>query len=571
MDLIERLRRVPLFQRLSEEHLRLLAEICEERTVPAGTVLCRQADLGATLFIVDRGEAIVHRVNEQGLRRPVGVIHAGEAFGLTSLFLGEPRDATVTALTEMHLWLIQRPAFAQLLAREPRLRRELLIPERILARLRAPRYPWLEPGELVIHHTRRHWVVFARSIAFLTFIVVAYLVLMSALQRATHALNLALQLLPVFFLYGLDLLWHWVDWRNEYFAVTTRRITHRERVALLYESRDEAPLDRIQNLNVQRGFWGSLFSYGTLTVQTAAQAGTMIFDFIPAPDKMAEAVFEQLDRARATRRAAERQLIREELGQHLNLETSAALAEMEAQGQPVDYVEEAAETPEIHPGKIVQVLTWMSQMGFLPQTRIETPDTVTWRKHWLFLIGDVITPLLLCLVMGVLTILALLGQFRFITSVFPYFTLITLFFALFGAGWFWWESTDWGNDLYIVTNERIIDMEKRPLFFAEQRREASLGVIQNVSLKIPNIIAGVFNFGDVVVQTAGAGEFTFDGVPNPREVQREIFRRMEAYREAQREKEAARRRAEMAEWFGVYDELRRQGQGQGETPPPTSP
>mgnify|MGYP003862854437 CR=1 FL=1 len=159
--------------------------------------------------------------------------------------------------------------------------------------------------------------------------------------------------------------------------------------------------------------------------------------------------------------------------------------------------------------------------------------------------------------MGVLTILALLGQFRFITSVFPYFTLITLFFALFGAGWFWWESTDWGNDLYIVTNERIIDMEKRPLFFAEQRREASLGVIQNVSLKIPNIIAVVFNFGDVVVQTAGAGEFTFDGVPNPREVQREIFRRMEAYREAQREKEAARRSAAITRVRGRCSSNRR--------------
>jgi len=58
------------------------------------------------------------------------------------------------------------------------------------------------------------------------------------------------------------------------------------------------------------------------------------------------------------------------------------------------------------------------------------------------------------------------------------------------------------------------------------------------------------------VQTAGSDEFTFDKVPNPRDVQRVIFRRMEAYRAAQREEESAHRRAEMAEWFSVYHELR---------------
>ena len=168
MDLIERLAGVPLFRAVSEDHLRLVAAICHGRTVAAGTRLSRQADLGATFFILDTGEAIIHRVNEHGLQRPVGMIRAGESYGTTSLFMSGPRDVTITAVTETRLWTITRDDFHRLLAGHPRLRRELSIPEELQAKLRAPRYPWLEPGEVVVYHTRRHRIAFVQSMLFST-------------------------------------------------------------------------------------------------------------------------------------------------------------------------------------------------------------------------------------------------------------------------------------------------------------------------------------------------------------------------------------------------------------------
>ncbi|MBM3188640.1 MAG: cyclic nucleotide-binding domain-containing protein, partial [Chloroflexi bacterium] len=94
LDLIEHLRRAPVFSRMSEWHLDLVAGICDVHVVPAGTRLCRQADLGALFFLIESGEAVLHRVDERGLQRPVGLVRAGDSFGTTSLFLGEPRDAT---------------------------------------------------------------------------------------------------------------------------------------------------------------------------------------------------------------------------------------------------------------------------------------------------------------------------------------------------------------------------------------------------------------------------------------------------------------------------------------------
>jgi uncharacterized membrane protein YdbT with pleckstrin-like domain len=127
----------------------------------------------------------------------------------------------------------------------------------------------------------------------------------------------------------------------------------------------------------------------------------------------------------------------------------------------------------------------------------------------------------------------------------------------------WWLVEDWRNDLYIVTDHLIIDVEKRPLSIREERREATLDRIVNLSLQQQGFLASILNYGDVLIQTAGAtGDFTFDGVSNPAAVQREIFRRLEDYNDEQRRRERAQRKAELSTWFQVYHEI-----NQGEEPP----
>jgi len=541
---------------MSEWHLDLVAGICDVHVVPAGTRLCRQADLGALFFLIESGEAVLHRVDERGLQRPVGLVRAGDSFGTTSLFLGEPRDATAMATTETHVWTIRRADFQRLLDDYPSLRRELLIPQEILDKLRAPRYPWLGPGELVVYHCLRHWVVFLQTISFSTFTYATFLGLIAWLAMDT-ALSSYGVVIPATALYLLLLLWHWANWRNDYFAVTNYRITHRERVAFLYESRREAPIDRVQNMNAVSSFLGRLVGYGDLTIETAAAAGTIRFDRIPAPEKMSQAIWDQLARAQATRRAAQRHLIREALANQLGLEAGEPL--------PLDYLDEAP-TPEVRPGRLTRLLMWLAEREIIPRTRIVTEDSVTWRKHWVFLAADVMLPLALSVTLMVLTVLAFFGIPREAIALFPLYPFVSLFGTVIALGWLWWQYSDWENDLYILTNERIIDVEKRPLFFSEQRREASLGVIQNAHLEMPNVLASLFNYGDVIVQTAGAGDFTFHRVANPREVQQEIFERMRAYRLAMEEREAARRRTELAEWFSVYEELNKRQAEQAERP-----
>ncbi|NLG26706.1 MAG: cyclic nucleotide-binding domain-containing protein [Chloroflexi bacterium] len=556
MDLIDQLLRVPLFQQLPLEALQLLAGICDEREVRTGTVLARQADIGAHFHLISAGEAIVHRINDQGLRRPVGSLRAGDYFGVTSLFVGEPRDATVTASTDMRYWVISRAAFDGLLQSHPEIHSDLIIPADVLDKLRAPRYPWLNAGELVVYHCRRHILVLVQRLLPITLLFgLACALVIVPVTLGWLGSGLLRLLILLALAYATLVVWRVFDWRNDHFLVTTHRVTHRERVAFVYESREEIPIDRVQNINVERRFLGSVFGFGTLTIETAARMGKLLFAHIPHPDHMREIILQQLERARATRRAAERLAIRSELVSSLNLHAAPASVEGANNGEQPMVALSLAETPATEPGAFVRALNQLSELGFLPRTRIETEESITWRKHWLFLLREAMPPMLLGLLFGVLTVLGLFGLPTFLHDRASWFWLVTLGAAVVSLGRFWWGTADWANDEYIVTDERIIDIEKRPLFFSEQRREAPLGMIQNISLRMPNMLAAIFNYGDVVVQTAGSESFTFERVPNPSDVQREIFRRMDTYREAERQRESALRRAEMAEWFSIYQEV----------------
>jgi len=558
MELITLLQGVPLFRLLSDDQLDLVAGIGEEQVVAPGATLCRQADPGARLFLIESGEAIVHHIDDQGFRRPVGMVRAGKSFGTTSLLLGETRDATITAVTKMRLWTLKRDDFEQLLTQHPKLWRALSIPEEIMAKLRAPHYTWVEPGEIVAYHSRRHWMVFVRWIFVPTLAALALVLSLTAFKslfptwpRMTWAHMLILAI------YILAFIWGWVDWRNDHFIVSSRRIAHSER-SPFRQAREEAPIERVQSVNVRRRLLGGLLGYGDLTITTAAKVGDIHCDRIPHPEKMREAIFAQIARLHATRRAAQRHLIRDELTSRINLESPEPLAGGSSSEQgPIDHVEEI-ESRQVRPSKLGEVLGRLAAIGVIPRTRIETPESVTWRKHWVFLALSVMPSLLLGIALGIATYLGFSGRPHGLATRLPHYPYVTLFLALLAIARLWWRFADWANDLYIVTRERIIDIEKHPLFFAQERREASLAMIQNVSLRIPNPIARMLHYGYVLVQTAGSGDFTFDGVSNPRAVQREIFQRIESYREMRRKKEASRRRAEIGEWFTVYDSLRHQ-------------
>lgn len=67
-----------------------------------------------------------------------------------------------------------------------------------------------------------------------------------------------------------------------------------------------------------------------------------------------------------------------------------------------------------------------------------------------------------------------------------FFALGVMVPAILGA---LWEYGVWGGDIYKLTDERIIDIERLPFGLREKKRESELDRIQDIDVDIPNILA----------------------------------------------------------------------------------
>lgn len=84
------------------------------------------------------------------------------------------------------------------------------------------------------------------------------------------------------------------------------------------------------------------------------------------------------------------------------------------------------------------------------------------------------------------------------------------------------------NEL-VVTNENIIQVLQFSLF-SNQTSQLNLAKIQDVSVDTNGILASIFNFGTIDIETAGeASNFRFRYAPNPNKVAKLIIEAHEAY------------------------------------------
>lgn len=78
-------------------------------------------------------------------------------------------------------------------------------------------------------------------------------------------------------------------------------------------------------------------------------------------------------------------------------------------------------------------------------------------------------------------------------------------------------------DIWIVTNDRIIDIHQHGLF-ARTIAELDLFRVQDVTSECHGLFATVFDYGNVYIQTAGEKErFTFFNVPEPHKIREAII------------------------------------------------
>ena len=330
-----------------------------------------------------------------------------------------------------------------------------------------------------------------------------------------------------------------VDWRDDAYLVTDRRVVSDERLMIIHKTRAEAPLKRIRAVEVTQGTIAHIFGYGDVFIQ--AFAGQVVFRNVANPRAVREVILDSAQRVRDETRVVDKQTIAETLRGGLGLQSVTP-------GYPaIRPVTSAPEQPEDS-----TVLTALHYL--FPRIRERRGTAVTWRKHPLRLIQRLAGGLLGIVFMSFVAISGPDSAPIFV-GLLPWDAFPILGYGIF-AFWAWYQFEDWRADVYTLTSERLIDSEKKPLLGRLTQRSAPIESVLNVSYSRPGIVANLFNYGTVIVETGGeAGRLTFDWVGNPLSVQQEIFLRLEEHFDQPEDEEAQQRQREIADWLTTYSDI----------------
>jgi voltage-gated potassium channel len=117
---VARLREVPLFSECSKRDLEEIAAIADELHLPAGRTLIEEGATGREFVVVLDGTVEVTR-NGRRVRQT-----GGPFFGEAALLTGAPRNASVTAASDVQALVITDRAFDRLLRDQPTIQRKIL-------------------------------------------------------------------------------------------------------------------------------------------------------------------------------------------------------------------------------------------------------------------------------------------------------------------------------------------------------------------------------------------------------------------------------------------------------------
>ena len=394
-----------------------------------------------------------------------------------------------------------------------------------------PRFAEQREDETVLVDTRRHVWAFLRT-AWLPIVLLTAMWL-AATQVQAQTLQLGLLGLSLL-LPGVALVYFYLEWRNDSVIVTDQRIIRINRTILTMQRQiAQVGMESVHEINFEipsGDIFARLLRYGTVIVKTAGAQGNLQLDLMPQPERLQQLVL-------ATRKGYDEQQAQRH-GKMVRAEMQRWLA-----GESTDDEFRAQETSNQPPRPV------RGSNGYL-SARIEMSNgDIVYRKHISVWLRHTIIPLAVIfasLAALVLTFALVAPEMRVVTF------SIAMAALLIGSLAYYWLDWDWRNDIYVISDDTITLVHKRPFFLQNLRDQILVERIDNVESSMSGFVSALLKIGDVRMSLVGADEpKLFTRVHKPAQIQQEISRRQHNKARRRARYDAMQQRQILGEYLAV--------------------
>lgn len=514
-----------LFRYLTDDELGQILPLFNPIYLEEGEVLYRSGFPGRNFFLIVSGGLIL--ADENGNHK---IIAAPGHFGEKNLYKDLPRNETAVAREKTQILAINKRGFLAILSAFPSIKSRLTAVSMSDKILHSFDFPWIGDEENIRYIDRKHInVLYSQIILPLLFL------LLTGIGAVLLRLNLVVFIPIILIISGLWSVWLWLDWRNDFYLVTSDRAAWVEKVIWLHDQRREVPLQSILSVNISSNQLQRIFGYGDVIIRT--YTGNIPMRNVAHPEVLVDLIAESRElaqeRGRLTDKENIHQVIRDRLGlgdESSPLDDKAEYTDLDMEGGP----------------QLTETITPLQEFLNLFRARYELNGVINYRKHVFILIKNSWWLWLFFITMLVSFFARMVNLISF-----PSLTVVgvLLFISLLGLAY---AFADWANDRFQITYNQVIDLDRKP-FGRETKRSALLENILSLDYRRENIIQRLFDYGTVAINV-GDIQLDFEYVAQPISVQNEIFERYNAVIKQKELLESQRRRDDMVEFLAAYHE-----------------
>ncbi len=119
MEILDILKKIPLFENMSDSELIKIRGMLREKKFKKGESIFFESEKGDAFYIVSEGRVKIYKSSSQGKIKILDFLQKGDFFGEMSLIDQMPRSANALALENSALFTVRREKFREFLINHP--------------------------------------------------------------------------------------------------------------------------------------------------------------------------------------------------------------------------------------------------------------------------------------------------------------------------------------------------------------------------------------------------------------------------------------------------------------------